>query len=43
VVKERDDLMSATRYDIMSLRFAKSPEARSYFNRDVVYPNLGYA
>jgi hypothetical protein len=35
--------MSATRHGIMSLRFAKTLEARSYFNRDVVYPNLGYA
>jgi len=41
VVKERDDLMSATRYAIMMLRSAKTVEFYDAMDRDIVYPNLG--
>jgi Terminase RNaseH-like domain len=41
VFKERDDLMSATRYGVMSLRYARSVEARERFNRNIEYPTLG--
>lgn len=40
IVKERDDLMSATRYGIMCLRFAQ-PIAGYGFNRTLEYPSLG--
>jgi len=43
VVKERDDLMSATRYGVMSLRFARTVQAARAFNRAIVYPELGVA
>jgi phage terminase large subunit-like protein len=41
VVKEGDDLLSATRYAIMMLRFARTETARRNFNREIVYPNRG--
>ena len=41
VVKERDDLMSATRYAIMMLRSAKTVKFYDAMDRDIVYPNLG--
>jgi phage terminase large subunit-like protein len=41
VVKEGDDLMSATRYAIMMLRHASTKAAYDKFRRPLVYPNLG--
>ena len=41
VVKERDDLMSATRYAVMMLRHARSDDFTRSFNRDIVYPPFG--
>jgi hypothetical protein len=38
VVKERDDLMSATRYAVMMLREARSVRERERFNRPISYP-----
>src|SRR5262249_4684290 len=38
VVKEGDDLMSATRYAIMSLRFASTKATYDSFRRPLVYP-----
>jgi hypothetical protein len=35
--------MSATRYGVMMLRFARSVEAHNRFNRDLVYPPMSYA
>ena len=44
VVKEGDDLMSATRYGIMMLRYARTKVAQDSFTRKVInYPNLGVA
>jgi hypothetical protein len=43
VVKERDDLMAATRYGIMMLRCARTAREKAGFNRTIVYPNLGIA
>jgi hypothetical protein len=40
VVKLRDDLISATRYALMCLRFAK-PAGQSSFARKLEYPALG--
>jgi phage terminase large subunit-like protein len=42
VVKEGDDLMCATRYAIMMLRFASTARAYKDFRRPLVYPNKGY-
>ena len=42
VVKLRDDLMSATRYALMCLRFAK-PIGRNSFSRKIEYPKYGVA
>ena len=43
VFKEGDDLMSATRYAIMSLRHASTKAAHDSFNRKVIqYPVSGY-
>ena len=36
----RDDLMAATRYAVMSLRFAQ-PEGESNWDRELKYPDLG--
>ena len=41
VFKEGDDLMSATRYAIMSLRHASTKAAYDSFRRPLVYPNTG--
>ena len=41
VVKERDDLMSATRHAVMMLRSAKTVDFYDAMDRDIVYPNLG--
>jgi hypothetical protein len=44
VVKEQDDLLSATRYALMMLRFAKTePKPGKGFNRRIEYPDLGVA
>lgn len=43
VHKEGDDLMSATRYAIMMLRFAKTAASYHSFHREIEYPNLGVA
>jgi hypothetical protein len=42
VVKLRDDLISATRYALMCLRFSR-PLRRDRFNRRLEYPNAGIA
>jgi phage terminase large subunit-like protein len=42
VVKERDDLMSATRYAVMMLRYARTTEAAANFNRRIIYPKMGW-
>ncbi len=43
VVKEQDDLLSATRYALMMLRFAKAePAPGKGFNRKIVYPETGW-
>jgi hypothetical protein len=41
VVKENDDLMSATRYALMMLRFAQTFDSATNFRRKLEYPNLG--
>jgi hypothetical protein len=41
VVKEGDDLMAATRYALMMLRFARTEKQRRDFHREIVYPSLG--
>ena len=43
VVKEGDDLMSATRYAIMMLRFASTKATFDSFRRKLVYPKIGIA
>lgn len=44
VVKEQDDLLSATRYALMMLRFAAAePRPGHGFNRRIVYPDYGVA
>jgi phage terminase large subunit-like protein len=44
VVKEQDDLLSATRYALMMLRFARTePKPGKGFGRRIVYPDLGVA
>jgi hypothetical protein len=43
VVKERDDLMSATRYAVMMLRDAKTLDWYDWTERDIVYPTYGIA
>jgi terminase large subunit-like protein len=42
VVKEGDDLMSATRYAIMMLRFASTKAAYDRFRRPIEYPDAGW-
>ena len=42
VVKEGDDLMSATRYAIMMLRFASTKAAYDRFRRPIEYPRVGW-
>jgi len=41
VVKENDDLLCATRYALMMLRHARTPDAYRNFNRVLEMPNLG--
>jgi len=41
VVKEGDDLLCATRYGLMSLRFAKTKSFNDKWRRPLDYPNLG--
>ncbi len=41
IVKQMDDLMSATRYGVMMLRSATTYDARSNFFRPIVYDNRG--
>jgi Terminase RNaseH-like domain len=41
VFKEGDDLMSATRYAIMSLRHASTKAFYDSFRRPLVYPDTG--
>jgi hypothetical protein len=43
VFKEGDDLMAATRYAVMMLRFASTKAAYDKFRRPLVYPKLGIA
>jgi phage terminase large subunit-like protein len=43
VVKEGDDLMAATRYAVMMLRYASTAEAYSNFRRPIKYPQGAYA
>jgi hypothetical protein len=40
VVKEMDDLMSATRYAVMMLRYGRSVQAADNFRRPIEYPRL---
>jgi hypothetical protein len=42
VVKEGDDLMSATRYAIMMLRFASTKAAYDRFRRPIEYPRVDW-
>jgi len=43
VVKEQDDLLSATRYALMMLRFAKTePAPGKWFGRRIEYPKMGW-
>jgi hypothetical protein len=42
VVKEGDDLMAATRYALMSLRFASTIRSYRSFRRKIDYPRHGY-
>ena len=39
--KEGDDLMAATRYAVMMLRFAQTSKDHSNFYRRIEYPKLG--
>lgn len=43
VFKEGDDLMSATRYAVMMLRFASTKAAYDNFRRPIQYPQYGIA
>ena len=40
VVKENDDLMAATRYALMMLRYARTAKSAADFRRKIEYPNL---
>jgi len=42
VVKEGDDLMAATRYGIMMLRFASTKATYDKFRRPIEYPKVKY-
>jgi phage terminase large subunit-like protein len=42
VVKEGDDLMCATRYALMMLRFASTAKSYHSFRRPLTYPKVGY-
>src|SRR5262249_54957268 len=41
VFKEFDDLMSATRYALMMLRYAKSKSFNDRWRREIIYPSMG--
>jgi len=41
VVKEGDDLMSATRYAVMMLRHSSTKAFYDSFRRPLVYPDIG--
>jgi hypothetical protein len=41
LVKEGDDAISASRYGMMMLRMAKTPQERANFDREIRYPQLG--
>jgi Terminase RNaseH-like domain/Terminase large subunit, T4likevirus-type, N-terminal len=41
VVKEGDDLLCATRYALMMLRFARTRDFHRQFHRQIEYPRLG--
>src|SRR6185436_5255552 len=41
VVKEGDDLMAATRYALMMLRYARTEKERRNFHREIEYPSMG--
>ena len=41
VVKEGDDLLCATRYGLMMLRYAKTKSFSDKWRREISYPNLG--
>jgi phage terminase large subunit-like protein len=41
VIKEHDDLLCATRYGIMMLRFARTAQEYDAFRRPIEYPRLG--
>jgi hypothetical protein len=41
VVKEGDDLMCATRYALMSLRFASTQSFADKWRREIQYPSVG--
>jgi Terminase RNaseH-like domain len=43
VVKEYDDLLCASRYALMMLRFARTGQERLRFGRDLHYPVQGFA
>jgi hypothetical protein len=42
VVKEYDDLLCASRYALMMLRFARTVQERSRFGRDLHYPKQAF-
>jgi phage terminase large subunit-like protein len=42
VVKEGDDLLSATRYGVMMLRYARTEQARRRFSGPIEYPKHNY-
>jgi Terminase RNaseH-like domain len=41
VVKEGDDLIAATRYTLMMLRYARTEKERRNFHREIEYPSMG--
>ena len=41
VVKEGDDLMAATGYALMMLRYARTEKERRNFHREIEYPSMG--
>jgi hypothetical protein len=41
VVKEGDDLIAATRYALMMLRYARTEKERRNFHREIEYPSMG--
>jgi len=41
VVKEHDDLLCASRYALMMLRYASTAKARREFYREIQYPKIG--